>query len=152
MPCNRSTFPRTYDFNTRETNGKREILDPLRRQFVALTPEEWVRQNLVQFLVQDMGYPRGFIAIEKYIELHGKSYRADIVVHDRAGAALLLAECKEPGVKVSQETFDQIARYNRVLRARYLLVSNGLEHYCYAIDRERAEYRFLEQLPRYEEL
>ncbi|MFT5085784.1 MAG: hypothetical protein ACI906_002491 [Candidatus Latescibacterota bacterium] len=145
-------FPRTYAFDTRQTNDKREILDPLRRQFVALTPEEWVRQNLVQFLVQDMGYPRGLIAIEKYLELHGTSYRADIVVHDRQGTALLLAECKEPSVKISQDTFDQIARYNRVLHARYLLVSNGLEHYCYAIDREKKQYRFLEQLPRYEQL
>lgn len=145
-------FPRTYAFDTREINDKREILDPLRRQFVALTPEEWVRQNLVQFLVQDMGYPRGLIAIEKYLELHGTSYRADIVVHDRQGVALLLAECKEPNVKISQDTFDQVARYNRVLHARYLLVSNGLEHYCYAIDREKEQYRFLEQLPRYEQL
>jgi len=145
-------FPRSYSFDTRQIDDRREILDPLRRKYVVLTPEEWVRQNLVQFLLRDMGYPRGLTAIEKHLELHGKSYRADVVVYDRQGAALLIAECKEPGVKISQETFDQIARYNRALRARYLLVTNGLEHYCYAIDRQQGEYRFLEQLPRYEEL
>ena len=145
-------FPRAYDFTTRTVDGRREILDGLRRQYVVLTPEEWVRQNLVQFLVQDMDYPRGLIAIEHSLEVHGQLHRADLVVYDREGQPLRLAECKEPEVAISQSTFDQIARYNRTLRARYLLISNGLQHYCYAIERDKAEYRFLERLPRYDDL
>ncbi len=145
-------FPRTYDFTTRTVDGRREILDGLRRQYVVLTPEEWVRQNLVQFLVQDMDYPRGLIAIEHSLEVHGQLHRADLVVYDRGGTPLLVGECKEPKVAISQETLDQIAHYNRTLRARYLLVSNGLQHYCYAIDRERNQFRFLDHLPRYAEL
>ena len=134
-------------FDIRQVEGKREILDPLRRKYVRLTPEEWVRQHLVHYLISDLGYPRGLIAIEKSIDLHGKGFRADVIVHDRAGRAVLMAECKEPDVSVTQQTFDQIATYNRVVQARCLLVTNGLVHYCYATDRG-----FLDQVPRYDEL
>ncbi len=145
-------FPSAYPFDIREVEGKRNILDPLRRKYVRLTPEEWVRQNLVQYLIVDLGYPRGLTSIEKGIDLHGKPFRADVIVHDRHGQAVLMAECKEPSVRISQDTFDQIAVYNRVVQARCLLVSNGLDHYCYAIDRGKEEYRFLDRVPRYEEL
>ena len=145
-------FPRPYAFSTRTIEGRREILDPLRQQYVALTPEEWVRQNLVQFLIQDRGYPRGLMAAEKFLEVHGQPRRADLVVYDRQGCPLLLAECKEPSVNISQETFNQIAHYNRALRARYLLISNGVQHYCYAIDRDREDYAFLDHLPHYGDL
>ena len=148
----RLNFPSAYSFDIRETEGKRDILDPLRRKYVRLTPEEWVRQNLVQYLIVDLGYPRGLTSIEKGIDLHGRPFRADVIVHDREGQAVLMAECKEPSVPISQDTFDQIAVYNRVVQARCLLVSNGLVHYCYAIDRDKQEYRFLDQVPRYEEL
>ncbi len=145
-------FPSAYPFDIREVEGKRDILDPLRRKYVRLTPEEWVRQNLVQYLIVDLGYPRGLTSIEKGIDLYGKPFRADVIVHDRHGQAVLMAECKEPSVRISQDTFDQIAVYNRVVQARCLLVSNGLDHYCYAIDRDKEEYRFLDRVPRYEEL
>ncbi len=145
-------FPRPYAFSTRTIENRREILDPLRQQYVALTPEEWVRQNLVQFLIQDRGYPRGLMAAEKFLEVHGQPRRADLVVYDRQGNPLLLAECKEPSMNISQETFNQIAHYNRALRARYLLISNGVQHYCYAIDRDREEYTFLDHLPHYGDL
>ncbi len=145
-------FPSTYTFDIREVEGKRDILDPLRRKYVRLTPEEWVRQNLVQYLIVDLGYPRGLTSIEKGIDLHGKPFRADVIVHDRHGQAVLMAECKEPSVRISQDTFDQIAVYNRVVQARYLLVSTGRAHYCYAIDRDKEASRFLDRVPRYEEL
>ena len=134
-------------FDIRQVEGKREILDPLRRKYVRLTPEEWVRQHLVHYLIADLGYPRGLIAIEKGIDLHGKRFRADVIVHDRAGQAVLMAECKEPDVAISQQTFDQIAAYNRVVQARCLLVTNGLVHYCHVAGRG-----FIDQVPRYDEL
>ena len=145
-------FPRPYAFATRTIDSRREILDPLRQQYVVLTPEEWVRQNLVQFLIQDRGYPRGLMAAEKFLEVHGQPHRADLVVYDRQGSPLLVAECKEPNVNISQDTFNQIAHYNRALRARYLLISNGVQHYCYAIDRHREDYAFLDHLPHYGDL
>lgn len=148
----RLNFPRRYDFDVRVVDGKPSILDPLRRKYVRLTPEEWVRQNLIQFLVQDRGCPKGLTAVEKRLDFHGKPFRADVVVHDRQGRPVLMAECKEPSVPIAQEVFDQIANYNRVVQAPYLLVTNGLTHYCYAIDRENQTYRFLEELPRYQEL
>ena len=134
-------------FDVRQVEGKREMLDPLRRKYVRLTPEEWVRQHLVQYLISDLGYPRGLIAIEKSIDLHGKRFRVDVIVHDRAGRAVLIAECKEPDVSISQQTFDQIAAYNRVVQARCLLVTNGLIHYCYV-----AGCGFIDRVPHYDEL
>jgi hypothetical protein len=148
----RLNFPREYPFDLRPIDGRPSIFDPIRRRFVPLTPEEWVRQNLVQHLIQDLGCPAGLTTVERYLELHGKPFRADVVVHARSGTALLAAECKEPGVRVGPETFGQLTTYNRVLRARYLLVTNGLEHYCCALDLEGQTHRFLDRLPRYEEL
>ena len=134
-------------FDIRQVEGKREILDPLRRKYVRLTPEEWVRQHLVQYLISGLGYPLGLTAIEKSIDLHGKRFRADVIVHDRTGRAVLMAECKEPDVSISQQTFDQIAAYNRVVQARCLVVTNGLVHYCYVTGRG-----FFDRVPRYDEL
>jgi hypothetical protein len=142
------SFPRAYSFDIRQIEGRCEILDPLRRRYVRLTPEEWVRQNLVQHLVQDLGYPRGLTGVEKALDFHGKPFRADVVVYNREGNVLLVAECKEPGASLGQDAFEQIVRYNRVVRARFLVVTNGLTHYCYSTSRER----FLDRLPRYEEL
>ena len=145
-------FPQHFDFDIRDAKGKDYIFDPLRRKYVRLTPEEWVRQHLVTYLIQDLGYPSGRTAIESGFTHQGALHRADVIVHNRQGEPVLMAECKEPEVAIRQETFDQIAVYNRVVQARCLLVSNGLVHYCYAIDRNREEYRFLDRVPRYEEL
>lgn len=145
-------FPRQYDFDIGALDGRQVILDRLRCRYVPLTPEEWVRQNLVQHLIQDLGYPPGLIAIEKYLDYHGKLFRADVVIHDRQGGPLLVAECKEPAAQLVPQTFEQIATYNRVIRARYLLVTNGLTHYCCALDLAKQQYRFLKALPQYEEL
>jgi len=141
-----------YDFDIRTDGGKTVIFDPLRRKYVRLTPEEWVRQHLVRYLIEDLGFPRGRTAVETGFSYQGMSYRADVVVYGRQGKPLLMAECKAPGVKIDQHTFDQIAWYNRSIQADYLLVTNGLDHYCFTVDRECETCRFLERLPRYEAL
>lgn len=141
-----------YAFQTRERDGKRDIFDPIRRRYVRLTPEEWVRQHFVQYLIRQHGVPRGLVAVEYAFTDRQMPRRADIVVHDRQGAPLLIAECKAPGVSIAQETFDQAARYNRVLRVPYLVVTNGHEHYACRIDFADASYRFLDALPDYEAL
>ena len=145
-------FPQEYEFDVRADGERTVIFDTVRRQYVQLTPEEWVRQNLLQYLFEDLGFPKGLTAVEKGFMDRGIQARADVVVHDRQGSALLMAECKAPGVKLKQNAVDQIARYNATVGAKYLVVTNGLDHYCWAVDRERQSYRFLEQLPRYEEL
>lgn len=133
----------------RITDGRSDIFDPIRRQFVRLTPEEWVRQSFLQYLTTFCGYPGALTAIEKGFEFQQMARRADIVVHDRRGKSFLMVECKAPGVPISQSTFDQVSRYNRVIQARYLIVTNGLNHYCWTI--ENGGYRFLDGPPPYAE-
>lgn len=141
-----------YDFHFQRVGETRMIFDPIRKKYVKLTPEEWVRQHFVQFLIQERGVPRSLVAIEMAFTYQGMARRADIVVHDRTARPLLMAECKAPDIEITQAAFDQVARYNKVVQARYLVVTNGVVHYCCALDRDAHTYRFLDDLPRYEEL
>lgn len=141
-----------YPFRIVNRAGKPFIYDPLRAKYVRLTPEEWVRQHFVQYMVRERGYPSPLVAIEMGFTYQGMSRRADIVVHDRSGRPLLLVECKAPDVPVSQRTFDQVAGYNLVIGAAYLVVTNGLDHYCCRLDRAQHRYEFLEELPAYDAL
>jgi len=128
------------------------VWDPLRRRYVALTPEEWVRQHFVQWLVQDKGFPIALMGNEVSLTQNGIARRCDTLVADRAGRPLVIVEYKAPTVAVTQKTFDQIVRYNMVLHARYLMVSNGLSHYCCRIDYDRGSYSFMADIPQYDEL
>ena len=141
-----------YSFHIQGTGGQQTIFDPIRQKYVRLTPEEWVRQHFVQFLVQEQGMPASLIAIEKAFLFQKMTWRADIVVHDRQGRPLLMVECKAPEIAVKQAAFDQVTRYNKVIQAKYLVVTNGLVHYCAALDMAAHTYRFLDSLPTYEAL
>ena len=141
----------SYAFHIRE-GARPMIFDPVRRKYVRLTPEEWVRQHFVQYLVQDLGTPAALVAIEKAFVYQGMTRRADVVVHDRQGTPLLMVECKAPEVAIRQAVFDQVARYNKVVAARYLVVTNGLVHYCAALDPDAHTYQFLDALPAYDDL
>lgn len=145
------TLP-SYHFHTSEENGKRVIYDPVRDTYVRLTPEEWVRQHFVQYLVQELNVPSGLVTTEARFEYEGQPWRADIVVHDRQADPLLLVECKAPTISIGQEAFDQGARYNLVLGAPFLVVTNGQVHYACRIDRADKDYTFLEDLPAYDVL
>lgn len=136
-------------FDFREREGNTEILDTIRRQWVVLTPEEWVRQHMVRYLIDDLGYLAGLTAIEKGFDLNGIPYRADIVTCDRQGKAILAVECKAPEVKLSQKTFDQIGQYNKVIQARYLVVTNGLTHFCVSVDPALGGWERMERIPEY---
>ena len=141
-----------YEFRTTDRDGKRVIYDPLREQYVRLTPEEWVRQHFVQYLIQDLDVPGGLVAIEASFQYQGQPRRADAIVHDRQGDPLLLLECKAPRITIGQDAFDQCAQYNFILEAPYLVVTNGQTHYACAIDFEERDYRFLDDLPSYDDL
>jgi len=131
----------------RERDGRREILDPVRRRWVALTPEEGVRQRLLALLLA-RGYPAGLLAVEKKVEHLGRPWRADVVAYGRDSRPLLLAECKAPGVKVNTATFDQLARYNAVLGARLLVATNGeAVHVC---EKAADGWRWLSDVPAFE--
>jgi hypothetical protein len=142
-------FP-TYSFRFKNSENKVAIFDEIRKKFILLTPEEWVRQHTVQFLLQDKKFPKSYINVEKLIKINDLSKRYDIVVFQPNGEIYLLIECKAPEVPISQNTFDQIARYNLVLKAKYLMVTNGLNHYFCQMDFENKKYIFLNELPAYE--
>lgn len=142
------TLP-SYDFHITDQNGKRVIYDPIRQTYVRLTPEEWVRQHFVQYLIQELEVPAGLVTTEASFRYQDQPWRADIVVHDRQGDPLLLVECKAPSISIGQDAFDQGARYNLVLGARYLVVTNGREHYACRIDLDDRSYTFLDDLPPY---
>lgn len=141
-----------YDFKFDTTSGKPRIYDPLRKKYVALTPEEWVRQNFVQYLVQVLDYPRGLMQIEASITVYNFSRRCDAVLFDRSLQPRMIIECKAPDVTLNERTFEQIAVYNAALKARYLTVTNGRTHYCCRIDYDNQTYKFLPAIPQYNDL
>lgn len=141
-------FP-VYSFRFKNSENKVSIFDEIRKKFILLTPEEWVRQHVVQFLLQDKKYSKSYINVEKLIKINDLSKRYDVVVFQPNGEIFLLIECKAPEVPISQQTFDQIARYNLVLKAKYLMVTNGLNHYFCQMDFENEKYVFLKELPEY---
>lgn len=141
-----------YEFRVREQDDRRVIYDPVRQTYVRLTPEEWVRQHFVRYLIQELDVPAGLVAIEASFQYQDQPRRADAIVHDRQGDPLLLVECKAPRVSIDQDAFDQCARYNIVLEAPYLVVTNGQTHYACAIDFENRSYSFLDDLPPYDQL
>ena len=141
-------FP-TYTFRFKNSENKVAIFDEIRKKFVILTPEEWVRQNVVRFLLEEKKYPKSYINVEKIIKINSLTKRYDIVVFQPDGKIFLLIECKAPEVPISQNTFDQIARYNMVLEAEYLMLTNGLNHYFCKMDFENEKYLFLKELPEF---
>jgi hypothetical protein len=142
----------SYDFRIRREGEQLQIFDEIRKKYVVLSPEEWVRQHFVRFLVEEKNVPAGLLVLEKQIIMNRMIRRPDVVVHDRAGRAVMVVECKAPEVKVTQQAFDQIARYNSVVRCPYLVVTNGLQNFCCQMDHENNTYSFLEDIPDYENM
>ena len=138
-----------YSFTIRSRDGKQVILDTLRRKFVQLTPEEWVRQHFVQYLIQERGVPQPLISLEMAFPFHDTQYRADVVVYSKAIKPVMMVECKRPSVKISQRAFNQIGVYNSVIRAGHLVVTNGLQHYCCCVDHGDETMTFLTEIPHY---
>ncbi|MCD4725934.1 MAG: type I restriction enzyme HsdR N-terminal domain-containing protein [Bacteroidales bacterium] len=138
-----------YDFRISKKDGQFRIFDEIRKKYVALTPEEWVRQHFIMYMVNEKQVPAGLIVLEKKLILNTMTRRPDILIHDRQGKPLMIIECKAPEVKISQDTFDQVARYNSVIRVPYLVVTNGLQHYCCLMDYNRQTYKYLEDIPDY---
>ena len=139
-------FPE-YSFRLKNSENKVAVFDVLRKKFVLLTPEEWVRQHVVHFLLKEKNIPQSLINVEKQLKVHQLIKRYDVVVFNPDGSIWMVVECKAASVPVTQETFDQIARYNLALEATYLMVTNGLEHYFCQLDYEQEKYHFLRDLP-----
>lgn len=139
-------FPK-YPIVTKEVGNKNYLFGFVRRKYLLWTPEEWVRQHVLQFLVKDREYPKSFLAVEKALRVNTLLRRTDVVAYNKNGAPILIVECKAPNVKITQQVFDQIAAYNISLKVEYLFITNGLEHFCCKIDYETNSYTFIEDLP-----
>jgi hypothetical protein len=142
----------SFDTKIRKKGCGLEIFDPLRKKYVALTPEEWVRQHFVHYLISEKQFPASLIANEAGIRLHSLVKRCDTVVYNRRLEPVMIAEYKRPDITITQEVFDQVTRYNGVLKVPCIVVSNGLIHHCCRMDYERQSYRYLTDIPAYHEL
>jgi hypothetical protein len=141
-----------YPFKISDNNGQLTLFDEIRKKHLIITPEEWVRQHFVQYLINQKKYPKTLIKLEGGLRLHGMAKRTDIVVFNTTGDKILMIECKAPAVAINQKVFDQIARYNMTHKIALLAVSNGLQHYYCQIDFENQAYKFISELPAYDEL
>ncbi len=128
---------------------KTHIFDVVRKKYLLLTPEEWVRQNFIHYLNKEKKYPLGLMGIEKMVKYNSLKSRADIVLYNTDGNPNIIIECKAPEVKITQDTFYQIAKYNSKLKVQYLIVTNGMKHYCCSMDYDTNAVTFLEEIPVY---
>ena len=144
-------FP-TFPFKIRKEQKGEEIFDIIRKKYVAFTDEEWVRQHCIAYLIHEKRCPAALMSVEKGLIVNGLKKRADIVVFAKNAQPKLIVECKAPHILITNDVFDQIARYNMSLKVNYLMVTNGLKHYCCIINHQQATYHFLEEVPDYEQL
>lgn len=138
-----------YIFRFSKKENKTYIFDNFRRKYVMLTPEEWVRQHFLMYLVTELDFPKSLIAVEAGLKLYKRIKRTDIVVYNKQGNPVLIVECKAPEVKLNEKVFDQVVRYNMALQVNYLIVTNGMDHYCCQLDYEKNTYNFLKTIPNY---
>ncbi|MFK5957736.1 MAG: type I restriction enzyme HsdR N-terminal domain-containing protein [Lutibacter sp.] len=139
----------TYKFKIKSNENKYVIFDIVRKKYVSLTPEEWVRQHIIHFLIEEKNYPISLIAVEKQLTINNLTKRTDILIFNTKGLPYIIVECKAATIPITQSTFDQIARYNLKLNANILMVTNGLEHFLCKMDFKNEAYVFLETIPKY---
>ena len=141
-----------YQFNYQEQAGKKLIFDIIRKKYIALTAEEWVRQHILHFMIEALEYPKGLIAVEMGLRVNDLFKRADIVIHNNSGQPLMLVECKAPEIKLAQHIFDQAARYNLALQVPFLVISNGSDTICSRISFNDNSFEIMDHFPPYEQL
>ena len=136
-----------YSFKIKSEGQRKYIFDNIRKRFVVLTPEEWVRQNMIAWLTREKNYPASLISVELQMKHNRMKRRADVVLFGRDGKPLMILECKAPGVRITQKAFDQAARYNLDMKVEYLVVTNGLDHYCARINHVEGSWEFTPEIP-----
>ena len=142
----------SFDYKIKKEKDRLFIFDIIRKRYIALTPEEWVRQHFVSYLISYKGYPLGLIGNEISLRLNGQNLRCDTVIYDIYGSPLMIIEYKAPHITLNQEVFNQVIRYNIALKVKYLVVSNGINHYCCVMDYDNMCPHFLKEIPDYNEL
>jgi len=141
-----------YSFRIKKQNEKLVIFDSQRKRYVVLTPEEWVRQNFIRFLIEEKGYPAAYLAIEKQLNMNGMKKRCDAILYNEHAQPFLIIELKAPNVAISQATFDQVAVYNAKLKVDFFIISNGIEHFCCKVNLETARYEFFPEIPDFNQI
>lgn len=141
----------SFNWDIREGASTKTIFDPLRKKHIVLTPEEWVRQHFVQYLIQHLRYPRSLIQLERAHAYNTLIKRSDILVYDRMGKPYMLIECKASHIKIEEKAFRQASIYNKSVKAKYLVVTNGMQHFCCIIDHLNNSFKFMDRLPEYED-
>ncbi len=141
-----------FDYHVKGTLEKPEILDFLRKRYVALTPEEWVRQHFTHWLVEHKGYPKGLLGNEIELRCGEKRLRCDSILYNKVAEPIMIIEYKAPSISLTQRVFNQISVYNLLLHVDYLVISNGLQHYCCRMNYENQTYQFLQDIPDYDQL
>ena len=141
-----------YNFRVKKMTNKLVIFDPQRKRYVSLSPEEWVRQHFIRFLIEEKGYPASRLAIEKQLEMNGMKKRCDAILYNDCAAPILIIELKAPHIPISQATFDQVAVYNAKLKVDFFMISNGIEHYCCQVNSENNRYDYFQEIPTYQQL
>ena len=134
---------------TKSVEGTIQVFDVIRKKYFVLTPEEWVRQHFIHYLNTEKNYPMGLMGVEQMVKYHSMHTRADIVLYTTKGKAKMIVECKAPKVKITQDAFNQIAKYNFKLKVEFLVVTNGMQHFCCKMDYENNSITFLEEIPKY---
>jgi len=142
----------TFDYKVRTVADKHYIFDIIRKKYIRLTPEEWTRQHLIHYLTQELSYPKGLIRVEKQIQGHYLVNRPDIVIYDKSGNPFLIAECKAPHIPICDKAYNQLARYNRNLKAKLLVISNGQEYGCWKLDYDQLSPEILDTIPTFGDL
>ena len=139
----------SFDWDIRESKGSSTIFDPLRKKHIILTPEEWVRQHFTQYLIQHLKYPKSLIQLERGHAYNTLAKRTDILVYGRSGSPFMLIECKASHIKIDEKVFHQASVYNKTIRAKYLVVTNGVQHFCCLIDQASSSFTFMDELPEF---
>jgi len=139
-------------FKTKQLGGKAQVFDDVRKKYVALTPEEWVRQHFIHFLINEQKFSAGLVAVEMLVKVNDLSQRADIVLYNRKGKPVIIVECKAPSVPITRAVFNQAARYNTMLKVEYLIVTNGLQHFCAKLLDESGNHELLKAIPMADEI
>lgn len=138
-----------YNFRIKKQDEKLYIFDSQRKRYVSLTPEEFVRQHFIRFLIEEKNYPAAYLAIEKQLNMNGMKKRCDAILYNNHAEPMMIIEFKAPNIPISQATFDQVAVYNAKLKVDLFIISNGIEHYCCRVNTETARYEFFSQIPDY---
>jgi len=141
-----------HDFSIKREKDKLYIFDDFRKKWIVLTPEEWVRQHLLMFLIKNKNYPKSLIAIERLVNVNGLSQRFDAVLFNSSAQPIAVIECKAPSIKITDSTLAQAIRYNATIKAPYLILTNGLETFCGVIDLEKNNFSYLKDIPDYSEI